>query len=385
MKLKRSKKILIIILMIVVAIFAFCYNANIVEAAINKDYYEPDPVTDATLEDAVKSSSLLEALARLIYALGQFIEWIMATIFKMITGKGTSDFPWADKIVFNAVPILDVNFINPASGSFLLELQSVIKNIYSTVLAIAVSFFGITVMLTAIRLIISTIASEKAKYKQAIVDWAVGFVMLFCIHFFISFIFYLNEQLVVVASKMVTARLNVANATAQVEQGELASKLIDSMGSSTYKGKKIKTILTENKNILSTYLTLSSKDSSKGLQEMLMKTTSYWGVDTNINDEQQRQYLAMIILWAAEENVSLERIKEIRNKELLAVKDFGFLDPFPTYAQGLTDKNVTKIFGSHTKEIENATDYIRSYKKKLTLLESNNSRNISNELFILNN
>lgn len=55
----------------------------------------------------------------------------------------------------------------------------------------------------AIRIAISTIASEKAKYKEAIVHWATALILLFAMHYVISFVFYLNEQLVEVASSMV--------------------------------------------------------------------------------------------------------------------------------------------------------------------------------------
>lgn len=378
---------------------AFIFNATSVSAAINTTYSATDPVADSSLEEAFEESTLLEALAKLIYALGQFFEWVLSIIFKMLTGS--SDFPWADKIVFNAVPLLDVNFINPGGTSDLAlktfvgqpDIQSVLKNLYATVLAIAVSFFGIVVMITAIKLVISTIASEKAKYKQALVDWATGLVMLFCMHFFISFIFYLNEQLVVVASQIVTEQLKVKSAIAEVESSDLATELIDSMGDTIYvgdgtdvgpnKGRKIKDILNENHKILEVYINLSSDDSSKGIHEMLMKDTAGFGWDIAIDNDSQKQYLAMIISWAAEENISLDDLKNIYNNHIMGVKFYtSFWENawIPFYGQGISNTDIVKIFGKHTSEIAFATDYIRKTKKDTSILNSKKDNNYSKTL-----
>ena len=355
MKLKRSKKIILTVIMIAVMLFAF--SNTTVFGAINDDYKGSDSVTDQNLEQAFNDSSLLGLLARLIYAVGQFLEWILGTIFHLLTGS--SDFAWADKIVFNSVPLLDVNFINPDGQSFVgnPNIKIVLKDLYATILSLAVSFFGIVVLITAIKLVISTIASDKAKYKQAIIDWTIGFVLLFCMHYFISFIFYLNEQLVVVASNIVTVQLNNKPAIAQAKSSELATTLIDSMGSSTYNGKSIKNILNENKSILEVYINLSSDDGSKGIHEMIMKEQVGFGMDKAISDDEQKQNLAMIITWAASENVSVSRLQEIRRKEIFGVRYSGVF-----YGQAITATNLNNIFGDQATAVNAMQQY--GYKKK---------------------
>lgn len=321
---------------------AVMFNVTSVSAAINSTYSNTDPVSDTNLEEAFEESTLLEALAKLVYVLGQFFEWILSIIFKMLTGS--SDFPWADKIVFNAVPLLDVNFINPDTGSFVGQptIQGILKNLYATVLAIAVSFFGIVVMITAIKLVISTIASEKAKYKQALVDWATGLVMLFCMHFFISFIFYLNEQLVIVASKVVTSQLESTNAIAKVQSSELVTELADSMGDHSWNGVNTKELLTNNRRVVSTYINLSSADSSKGLQELLTKAVHMWGGDSNITESDQKNALNMIIHWAISENVSVDELLKIRNNIKVYKSGSG-------YNQALSESDIKKIFPNDTE------------------------------------
>ena len=312
----KQSNIMLKILKLTLIIFLVTIFINTgVYAAINNEYSSAGGVTGENLNEAVAGSTVLEAIAKLVFAAGRMLEWLLGVVFKMLTG--TEDFPWADKIVFNAVPLLDVNFINPDKSSFVIAIKDVLQNVYSTIFGIAFAFFGITVMITAIRLVLSTIASEKAKYKKAITDWLLGLIMLFCIHYFISFVFYLNEQLVKVASNIVTTRLEQANTIAQAQIAENAKKIIRNMGDevlncegSKYNGVKIKDILEENITVLYKYL---SFDSTRGLQKMLSE--KYRGEQSGMN--YQRQDLGMLIAWAVDPASpgidSLNKVKDAIN------------------------------------------------------------------------
>lgn len=316
MKLTTRKKLFLIISLAIFIVLLF--NSNTIFAAINTEYSGVSTVTSDGLDDAMSGSTLIGLLAKLIYAVGRLLEWLLGIIFKLITG--TPEFPWADKIVFNSVPLLDINFINPATGSFVgnTSIQDVLKDTYTTILTLAASFFGIVVLITAIKLVISTIASEKAKYKQAIVDWLVGFVMLFCMHYAISFIFYLNEQLVVVASKIVTSRLEEKNAEAIVELDQLAQQLIVKVEASKarYDGVLVSDILKENKNILNAWLSI---DSEYGVRRAifddwdLMIRQLLSGILSGDGENEDYKRLGMIISWAADTNISVARLMEIRS------------------------------------------------------------------------
>lgn len=216
---KKWTKILKIAFVVTLFVIILNMSSN-VYAAINKDYYEKNidatkvVETDTSLDKKVKSSILLDALGNLFYVIGSVMEFLIGKLFSAISanaGGGYDIFPWADMVLFNAIPILDVNFINPDTNSITAQLQGVIKNVYGTVFGLAISFFSIAVLVMGIKIAISTIASEKAKYKQAIWDWLMALVMLFVIHIFISFVFYLNEQLVIEASKIASSALDEAN------------------------------------------------------------------------------------------------------------------------------------------------------------------------------
>ncbi|MBR5228129.1 MAG: hypothetical protein IKV94_05800 [Clostridia bacterium] len=206
---KGKWKILICTLLVACILFV---TSNDVFAAINEEYYynnvAPNEVVDAQLDNKLKDNILIDALGSLIYGIGSLMEWVLGTVFKAITK--TSIFPWADSILFNAIPFLDVNVFTAAEGSLVASLQGFIAGMYYTILTLANTFFGLAIMVTAIKLVLTAIAEEKAKYKKAIVDWILGLVMLWGIHFFISFALYLNEELVKAASTMASTSLEKA-------------------------------------------------------------------------------------------------------------------------------------------------------------------------------
>lgn len=199
--LKGKWKLFICIALVTCVIFT---ASNDVFAAINEDYYTNNVlgngVYDDQIENKLESSSLLDAIGSLIYSIGSLIELLVAKVFQLVTGSNM--FPWADSILFNAVPFLDVNIFTASGGSLVSILYDFLTEMYYSLLTLASTFFGIAVMFSAVKLAITAIAEDKAKYKKAIVDWLLGLVMLWGIHFFISFVLYLNEQLVVVASNI---------------------------------------------------------------------------------------------------------------------------------------------------------------------------------------
>lgn len=343
MKQNRSKKIILTILIAVFVLFVI--NSTDIFAAINNTYSGADNVTDTALEDAFEGSSILGLLARLIYAVGRFLEWILGLIFQMLTGQ--TDFPWADKIVFNSVALLDVNFINPAAKSFVgnTSVSEVLKNIYSTILSLSVAFFGITVLITAIKLVISAVASEKAKYKQAIVDWLVGFLMLFCMHYFISFTFYLNEELVKVASGIVTKQLNNAEEQAkpivQVNAAKISEELVSNIESKLQGTGADVSILKNNMNVVQTWANLPSGDGTKGIHEYVQKkqVLTIW----DFAKATKEQYLSLIdvVKWVTKDDVTTEDLQAIRDR--IGVYEYSLNGQNKKYAQAMLVSDFQKL------------------------------------------
>lgn len=204
---KKTYKIIICISLVLMLFTSF----GNVFGAINESYKVNTKVTNNGLDAKIKDSILLDALANMINAVASLAESLIGGIFNILTGDNI--FPWADRIIFNAIPFLDINFLNPDSNSLFgvgsgeTILGRVVKQVYSTIFSLAVLFLGVAVGVMAIRLAISSIAAEKAKYKQAIVNWATCIVMLFLMHYILAFIFWVNEQMVEIASNVLISAI----------------------------------------------------------------------------------------------------------------------------------------------------------------------------------
>lgn len=83
--------------------------------------------------------------------------------------------------VYNQVPIFDSNFFNYDNNDK--EFNGVIKKsvavYYYVVRVIAVLLGLLTLIYCGIRMAISTVASEQAKYKEMLKDWLVSMVLVF--------------------------------------------------------------------------------------------------------------------------------------------------------------------------------------------------------------
>lgn len=206
---KGKKKIVVAIFLLFLVLFPFGTSTY---AAINEEYGDNGSVQEGDLDGKMKNNVLLDAIAQLIYALASWVEYLVGAAFQMLTGANM--FPWADRVIFNTIPFLDVNFLNPAEHSLFKDgngqdtpLAEIVVSIYSTVFTLAVAFLGVVVGLMAIKLAVSSLASEKAKYKEALMKFLFSLVALFGMHYAMSFIFYINESLVEMASTILTKNL----------------------------------------------------------------------------------------------------------------------------------------------------------------------------------
>ena len=108
-----------------------------------------------------------------------------------------------DKIIFNLVPLLDVNVFTDSAGGYTLKDNSSLKLIrenlaswYYIIRNLAIVIMLVILIYIGIKMAISSVASEKAEYKRMLLNWAVGFLIIFIIHYYMMLILGLNEGLV---------------------------------------------------------------------------------------------------------------------------------------------------------------------------------------------
>lgn len=120
-------------------------------------------------------------------------------------GLGTYQIPvieyTPEKIFSNQVPALDVNFINPTdwedegmnNKSITQALHSTIANWYIALRNLAIIALLSVLLYVGIRMVISSTAADKAKYKQMLMDWVVALCIVFFLHYIMSFILTLTD------------------------------------------------------------------------------------------------------------------------------------------------------------------------------------------------
>ena len=109
-----------------------------------------------------------------------------------------------ENIFANNIAMLDVNFLNPNSYTSAVsegenedeaenmsesaagKLQETISSWYKSFRNIAIVGLLSVLVYLGIRILISTTASDKAKYKESLKDWTIALVLVFVIHFIMS-------------------------------------------------------------------------------------------------------------------------------------------------------------------------------------------------------
>ena len=89
------------------------------------------------------------------------------------------------KTVFGKIRVFDVNFIKREASEDTLTktIKDKISQFYMITRNMAASFMLLTLIYTGIRMAISTVAEEKAKYKTMIKDWVVGLIILMTLQY----------------------------------------------------------------------------------------------------------------------------------------------------------------------------------------------------------
>lgn len=263
------------ILAVALFIMVFITYLSPVFAATNNEYNSDTGITQNMVQKSINNDNpLVDPIANFVYFIGATVEWLLGSMTGMVTGMNTM--PWADMILYNAVPMLDVNFLNPDPNSMISQMDEIIKKTYYTIFSLALAFFGIAVVVMAIKLAISSIAEEKAKYKSAITNWLMAVVLMFTIHYFMSFIFYLNESVVKMASKIASDSIE-SSGQLEIAESTAYSNLLKF---STNKGKDKYELVKRQKNLFTDFL----NDSSGNIQQYITQdrdigetTSDWWG------------------------------------------------------------------------------------------------------------
>ena len=103
--------------------------------------------------------------------------------------------------VNNKVPILNVNFFEKVTTSTTgaNAVNAIRDNIsiwYTALRNLSIVLIAIIVIYVGLRMALSTIAADQAKYKSMLIDWVKSLALLFVLHIIILLVINVNDALV---------------------------------------------------------------------------------------------------------------------------------------------------------------------------------------------
>ena len=109
-----------------------------------------------------------------------------------------------ENIVYNKIPILDANLFNfESAGGAVVDENGIVyiikENVaiwYYVFRTMAILIMLIILLYLGIKMAITTVAEKKAVYKQMLVSWIAGFILVFTIHYIMYFIISVNETFI---------------------------------------------------------------------------------------------------------------------------------------------------------------------------------------------
>lgn len=179
---------------------------------------------------------LLDGVVGVVFWVVKLIPMTIARLFMSLVSlaiNGTEGFVSGftlDKVLFNEIPLLQVNFFQmPEADAFNSEMiTSLRKNVsiwYVSIRNLAAVILAIMALYVGIRMAISSVAEEKAKYKKMLVDWVVSLGLLFVLHYIMVFVVEINDSIVEVLRNIRDNTLGDINAESWTDKSSLMDKI----------------------------------------------------------------------------------------------------------------------------------------------------------------
>ena len=138
---------------------------------------------------------LITAIQYLILVIGLAAEAIIVAVGALAPGSGSGTL---GNIVFNQCAATTPNFFPEIFDSGLFKDSSAVWSLtqtvgqyYSIIRYLAIAILLIILIYIGIRMAISTVAADEAKYKKMFFHWAISLVLVFMLHYIIIIIAFL--------------------------------------------------------------------------------------------------------------------------------------------------------------------------------------------------
>lgn len=224
------KKIISSVLVIVLLFnFIFCNNCTYVFADDEDTAEQNTPYTEGTNTSTTISAeiinegtveqgdlgtaiigTLLGIVARIINIIIVQIDVLMSSITvaeETVNGTAQTEFWYTiDRTVFNRIPLFNINYFNTDATYEVgdieitadpnnLKIKEGITSVYYICRLLAMIILLLVLIYIGIRMALSTVASEQAKYKKMLVSWIESVVIMFFLVYIASAIIYFGESI----------------------------------------------------------------------------------------------------------------------------------------------------------------------------------------------
>ena len=194
---KITSKILVILILVII-LFETCFSNSLIS-------YAGEDKVGLSQEGIENILSLANGIVSIILWIPKLeITTLVSLFYKLIgeiaemenTTSPGSITPY--KIFVGKYDLLNVNMFDNVgkSDGFGLAFRKSIATWYYVVRLIAVAILLVILIYVGIRMALSSIADDKAKYKKMLFDWVVGLALIFIMHYIALFTVYCNDAIV---------------------------------------------------------------------------------------------------------------------------------------------------------------------------------------------
>lgn len=214
MKTNKLKKILSKIMFFS---FIMIFISNCITILCNTSVVQASWIGDVGETILNGLSAVITSIIRaMILGVGYAIQGILDSLVSAVAGSTAHCkiedilFAGATNSHIASISLIDIDFftINTNSTDTFMLFRKAIAKWYYILRLISASILLVVLIYVGIRMALSTVASEEAKYKKMLTDWVTSIALLFVLHYIIYFVILVNKALVGALAGLLTAHEN---------------------------------------------------------------------------------------------------------------------------------------------------------------------------------
>jgi len=170
-------------------------SSNLNEKVNGKDTVIAQETDRTTVPKSDQSDSVASTIALLLSSIMHVFNQMMTIVVEGQNYKiaDTKDYIvdnmfTIEALVFGEYDLFDINFFKKTTDTTGLNapIKEAVASWYYTIRNIAIAISLVVLLYIAIRMAISTVASDQVKYKKMIKNWFISFALIFLLHYIVA-------------------------------------------------------------------------------------------------------------------------------------------------------------------------------------------------------